>query len=307
MFADAWQERYIVLIQGFRDGLDNPRWQANSKFIGYEAFGPGWLGQWEDWKEYSLYCSNRIDPNPLFWQGGSPSLYICGLCNEQDNNILGALFRAMNWVFILDEAYQLNPSFWYEFSSWDGDQAAQNKYAELGQSLTPERYGGFVQFGMWLVRPRIVRMYRDWDQGRPEILPWLNPIMNAVDRIYTNPVLRSFWRNSALVANTSRQHPYQSDIPPEYSAVNRMFLLNTNLDPVQPWSLDTQFPVMSLARVKGVSPTRQWLLYAYAPLGSKIQVQIAIPDYELVTVDVALKGSFYLIDESTKMITPVIA
>lgn len=305
VFGDAWEKRYSALIQGFRGGLGNPNWQAWSKFIAYEAFGPGSFGRWDEWKEYSLYVPNRIDPNPLFWQGGSPSLYICAPCDERDNNVQGPLFQSMNWVFILNEAYQLNPSFWYEFSTWDGDQAAQDAYVDLGQSLTPERYGCFVQFGMWLVRPRIVRVYRDWDQARLEILPWLMPVMNAVDRIYANPVLQSFWRSSTIVANVSRQHPYQSDIPLEYSTVNRMFLLNTNLDPAQPWLLDTEFPVMSLARVKGTSPNRQWLLYAYAPLGSKTNVHITIPEYKTMIVNVALEGSFYLIDESTQNITPV--
>jgi hypothetical protein len=305
VLGDGWKERYSALIRGFREGLGNPDWQVRSKFVAYEAFGPGAFGRWDGWKEYSLYVPNRIDPNPLYWEGGSPALYIWATLDERDNNVMGPLFQAMNWVFILSEAYRLNPSFWYEFMTWDEDRAGRNKYARLGQLFTPERYGGFVQFGMWLVRPRIVREYRDWDQGRAAILPWFMPVINAVDRIYTSPVLWSFWRNSSLVANTSRQHPYQSDIPLEYSTVNRMFLLNTNLDPAQPWSLATEFPVMSLARVKGTSPNRQWLLYAYAPLGSETNVQIAIPDYEAATINVALGGSFYLVDESTQNITPV--
>ena len=305
VFSDGWNECYTALFQGFRNGLGNTNWQACSKFIGYGAFGPGWFGEWPGWKEYSLYVPGRIDPHPLFWQGGSPSLYICTTCNERDNNVQGPLFDAMNWLFIANEALQLNPSFWYEFSSWDGDQEAQDGYARVGQSLTPERYGGFVQFGMWVVRPRTVRVYRDWNQGRAAILPWFMPVMNAVDRIYTNPTLLSFWRNSTLVSNPSREHPYESDIPPEYSFVDRMFLLSTNLDPVQPWSLDTEFPVMGLARVTGISPKRQWLLYAYAPLGSKMSVQVAVPEYQTVTVNVALGGSFYLVDELTRTVTSV--
>jgi hypothetical protein len=305
IFADGWTERYSALIQGFRDGLGNALWQAHAKFIAYEAFGPGWIGRWGGWKEYSLYIPNRIDPNPLFWQGGSPSLYICGRCNERDNNVQGALFFSMNWVFMLNEAYQLNPSFWYEFSSWDGDREAQDAYTELGQSLTPDRYGGFVQLAMWVIRPRVVRVYRSWEQGRSEILHWFTPVMNAVDRIYANPALQAFWRSSTVVANTTRHHPYQSSIPPEYSTVDRMFLLDTNLNPAEPWSLDTEFSVMSVARVKGTNPHRQWLLYAYAPLGSRANVQITMPEYRAVTVDVALEGSFYLVDESTGSIIPV--
>jgi hypothetical protein len=301
VFANAWIEHYRILIKGFQDGFENSTWQKKSKFIAYQAFGPGWFGSWDGWKEYSLYVKNRIDPNPLYWQGGSPSLYICPSCKEQDNNVRGGIFQSMNWVFILNEALRLNPSYWFEFSSWDGDLEAQDLYADLGQSLTPERYGGFVQYGMWLIKPRVVRMYRDWDQSRKEILPWLLPVLNAVDKVYLNPILQSFWRNSTLIPNPSRKHPYQSSIPTEYDSVDRMFLLTTNLDPPLPWSEDTEFPVMSLARVKGNSPNKQWLLYAYAPLGSKKNVHIAIPGFGTIIVDVALGGSFYLIDEAFRI------
>ena len=303
VFADAWQERYIALIRGFRDGLGNADWQANSKFIGFGAFGPGYMGRWDGWKEYSLYVPNRIDPHPLFWEGGSPECYLWP--SMRDNIVKGESFYPMNWVFMLDEAHQLNPSFWFEFSSWDGDQATQDTYDEIGQSLKPERYKGFVQFGMWMIRPRLVRVYRSHEQSRDEMLPWFMPVADAVDRVYDDPVLESFWRNSDIGVNPARQHPYQTDIPPEYSTADRMFLLDTDLNPLEPWQLTTEFSVMALARLKGTSPNRQWLLYAYAPLGPKTDVQITIPDYQNVAVDVALEGSFYLIDEPTHNMTPI--
>jgi hypothetical protein len=306
VFADAWGDRYRALIKGFRDSLENPNWREVSKFIGYEAFGPGWFGRWYGWKEYSLYKPNQIDPNPLYWQGGSPSLYSCPtVCGERDNTVIGPLFQSMNWVFIQNEAYQLNPSFWYEFSSWDGDTESHDEYKKFGQTFTPERYEGFVQFGMWMTRPRIIRVYRDWDQERAEVLPWLMPVMNAIDRIYTNPILRSFWRNSSIIVNPSRIHPYQYEIPSEYSAVDRMFLLSTDLDPPEPWSYQTEFSVLSLTRQKGISPQRQWLLYAYAPLGERRNVSITIPDYGKIIVDISLEGTFYLIEESNHTVTLV--
>ena len=132
VFADGWEARYKALIQGFRDGIGNNIWKVNSRFIGYEAFGPGWFGRWSGWKEYSLFTPNRIDPNPLFWDEGSPSLYICPTCRERDNNVMGPLFQSMNWHFIAEEARELNPSFWYEFSCWDGDNEAQADYNQRG-------------------------------------------------------------------------------------------------------------------------------------------------------------------------------
>ena len=302
VFVSAWGECYQMLLQGFRDGLSNSNWQAVSRFIGYQAFGPGWFGSWPYWKNYSFYVLNQIDPAPLFWQGGSSSMYICPYqCNEWDNNVSGPLFQSMNWVFMLKEAYQLNPSFWYELSSWDGDKKSRN----LLPPITPKRYEGFVQYGMWLTRPRIIRVYRDYDESRNKAERWLARAASAVDRIYSDAILESFWRNSVLVANPTTPHPYQFDIPSEYAGINRMFLLNTNLNPPQPWSSKTKFTVLSLARRRGTSPNRQWLLYAYAPLGKKKNVLIAIPDYGNVKIDIAVEGSFYLIDELTQTVKQV--
>jgi len=305
VFGEGWAERYRALIQGFREGLGSQRWRDCAKFVGFEAFGLGAFARWSEWKNYSLYIPHRIDPSPLFWEGGSPSLYIWADRGERDNNVAGLLFQAMNWVFMLDEARQFNPSFWYEFSSWDGDEVSRNAYTQLGQNLTPERYGGFVQFAMWLLRPRLVRDYRAWEQPRSAILAWFTPIVEAVDLIYRNAALELFWRSSDLVENASRPHPYQTDVPPEYANLPRMFLLTTNLDPAPPWSMQTEFPVMSLARVRGTSPQRSWLLYAYAPLGRQPEVQISVPEFGAVRVSVNLGGSYYLVDEATKKITPI--
>jgi hypothetical protein len=84
-----------------------------------------------------------------------------------------------------------------------------------------------------------------------------------------------------------------------------MFLLNANLDPAQPWQMSTQFSALSLAYVRRQEPNRQWLLYTYAPLGDVRDVEITVPGYGDVVVDVALGGSFYLIDESTDGIVPI--
>lgn len=148
-------------------------------------------------------------------------------------------------------------------------------------------------------------MYTEWDNPRTEIFPWLLPLMNSVDSVYSNGTLKSFWRSSTLVVNDARLHPYQSNIPPEYANVDRMFLLDTSLNPPDPWTLNTKFSVMALARVQGESPFRQWLVYAYAPLGAKSNVQITIPNYGDITVDIKLEGSFYLIDENTRSIIPL--
>jgi hypothetical protein len=100
-----------------------------------------------------------------------------------------------------------------------------------------------------------------------------------------------------LVANRKYPHPYQSGIPAEYQSKDRWFLLDTNLDPARPWTLDTEIPVYSLALVLGNSPEREWLVYAHSPLKEFKNVNIAVPGYGFLMIDVAPSGCFYNILE----------
>jgi len=80
-------------------------------------------------------------------------------------------------------------------------------------------------------------------------------------------------------------------------------MLNTGLDSAQPWSLTTEIPVYALARVQGAAPQRQWLVYAFAPKGTKTGVQISVPGYATVNADATVAGAFYLVDEATSTVT----
>jgi hypothetical protein len=257
--------------------------------------------------DYSLYRQGRIDPNPLAWDGGSPSFYLYNWMANTDFSVFSPQVESMNWIFMLQEAYKLNPSFWFEMSVWDGHEpGAQNDkrltIARAGQFFSPSRYAGMVQFGMWLLRPRVVREFRGWQDTLASEEAYFLPIVDAVDSVYANPTLQAFWRKGALVANTKYQHPYQWNIPPEYQTSARWFLLDTSLDPRRPWDLNTRLPVFALALVTGAAPGRQWLLYAHAPSGDRQSVSITIPDYKPVTVDVSVGGSFYLVDERANQI-----
>jgi hypothetical protein len=308
VFADGWSVRYKRLQDGFRDGLRSMMWKANAKFFGYEAFGPGYFGRWDGWKDYSLYVPNRIDPNALYWDGGSPDIYIADFIGNNDYTVFSPQMDAMNWVFMQNEAHVLNPSFWFEFSSTFLGVAAQQMYAKVGQTFTPERYGGFVQFAMWMDRPRVVRDYPYDDitaSPRSVNQLWMNPLIAAVDRVYTNSTFAQFWRQGQIVPNSTRPHPYQSDIPPEYSTANRMFMLTTNLDPAQPWSLSTVIPVFALARVIGTTPNRQWLIYAFSPQANRTDVQVTIPGYRAVSINATIAGAFSLADEASGSVSAI--
>jgi hypothetical protein len=216
----------------------------------------------------------------------------------------------MNWVFMLEEARRFNKNFQFEMSTWDGhepnlDNDKRKYYTSLGQVYNPGRYEGLVQFGMWLLRPNTVREYRDETDTLTNAEPYFMSIVHSVDRVHTDPILRKFWRKGQLVANRKYPHPYQSDIPAEFQGKNRWFLLDTNLDPARPWTLDTEIPVFSLALVLGNSPEREWLIYAHSPLNEYWNTIVTLPEYGPVKISASPSGRFYHLLEKGTVINEI--
>ncbi|MBN1418625.1 MAG: hypothetical protein JXP34_07585 [Planctomycetes bacterium] len=309
--GDGWIERYRALQDGMREGLASPAWKKAARFVGYDAFGPPHLGRWGGWPEYSLHTEGRISPDPLMWDGGSPSYYTHNWNPSTDFTVWSPQVEFQNLVFMQREAYDLNPEFRLELSIWDGHapSKANDKrkfYADRGQQVTPERYEGYVQFGMWLLRPRAVREFRGrtepWEENRAYFLA----IVSAVDRVHRDPILRAFWREGELVPNRARKHPYRNGIPAEYAACDRWFLLDADANAAkEPWALDDPIAVFSLALVRGASPERRWLVYAHAPLGDRHGVKIELPEYGEILLDVSRGGSFCAVEEKTRRIAPI--
>ena len=180
--------------------------------------------------------------------------------------------EAMNYVPVLAEVRRKKPDFWFEISTWDGQQPGQPSdkllfYANRGQTYSPDRYGGMVQFGMWLLRPRVVRDFRgSLDDERIRFGPYFDRIMEAVARVHRDPVLRRFWQDGRLVENPVGGHPYEANLTPELASRPRWFLLDSPANPPRPWQLTTPLAVYSLALVRGRAPHREWLVYAFSPL-----------------------------------------
>jgi len=322
-FIDRWIERYRALQDGFRDGLAKESWRRKSKYVGYGAFGLPHFARWGGWnyESFAPAIPGRIDSNPLMWDGGSPNYYTHDWDGSTDHTVWSPQIETMNFPFMLDEAIKLNPRFWFEVSIWDGydaDPERQKKYPskrllyrKAGQTYDPERYKGFVQFAMWLLRPRAVRDFRGHGEPWPDKIgpdgqvihegagPYFMAIVEAVDRVHDDPVLCEWWRKGQLVANRAHPHPYQAGVPPEYEDRDRWFLLDTSLDPPRPWKLDTPLEVFALAYVRGTKPNREWLIYAHAPKGAKKGVRVTIPDFEKqVMIDVSVGGDFNVIKET---------
>lgn len=326
--AKGWMERYGVMFQAMRKELVSKVWKANVRFIGYGAFGPSHFGRWSGWKQYSLITDRWTSPNWHIWDGGSPSYYTHNWCPNRDHTVWSTQVQSMNWIFQLEEARKVNPNFWFEISTWDGNEVkawlkglqakdpkridkellAKSKalqYLRDGQDYPPERTLGWVQFGMWLLRPRAVREFRGHATPLESVKEYWLQTVKAVDRVHNNGTLAEFWRFGRLVHNTAHRHPYQADIPAKYRKIHRWFLLDTNLDPPRPWTLKTNLPVFSMALVRGEKGARRWLLYAHSPLADRKGVQVTIDDYRKVTVDVPRAGAFYLIEERNGKVAPV--
>ena len=317
--TDAWITVGKAMTAGMRETFTQREWKRRSVFVSYAAFGPPHFARptdWSDfrpdgdWKDYSAYIPGRIDPSPL-GEGGTANYYAYDFSTITDYTVMSPQVEAMNWVFMKKEGLQLNRDFWLEMATWDGrygpNDKIKNRYLKEGQAYPPERYAGTMTFGMWVLRPRVVRQWQGWINSMPlaEASSYFLPFVAAVDRVHTNPILRSFWRKGELVVNPAHQHPYQAHVPPEYAHVDRYFLLDTSLDPPRPWEMTTELPVFALALSQGRPAHRQWLIYAHAPRGERKAVQLTVPGYGPITVDVAVGGSYYLIDERTKQVSTI--
>ncbi len=313
--AEGWMERYPVMFQAMRDALVSEAWKKNVRFVGYGAFGPSHFGRWAQWKDYSLITGEWTSPDWHIWDGGSPSYYTHNWCPNRDHWVWSTQVQSMNWIFQLEEAWKVNPDFWWEISTWDGNggwtpgdectpelekKAKACQYIRDGQTYTPERFLGWIQFGMWLLRPRAVREFRASTIPLEPWRPFFEKLLLAVDRVHEEETLAEFWRHGRLVPNTAHRHPYQEDVPEKYRDVPRWFLLDTNLDPERPWELTTNIPVFSLALVLGETGKRRWLLYAHSPLEDRRDVEIALPEFGQVTVDVPRAGAFYVVYEPSR-------
>jgi hypothetical protein len=315
--GDGWIERYAAMLRGMREGLANETWKRNALFVAYNAMGPNHLGRPDfadsegGWKKYSTTTADRVTWHWYAWQGGIPEYYDNSWQPKKAVfNVWSCQVEMMNLVFMKQEAYKINPNFWFELIFWDGNTPGKDAdryatYAKLGCPSSPDRYKGWVQYGMWLLLPRVAREWRSSADKRDRWGDYFQSIVEAVDQVYADPVLTRFWRRGELVPNRARQHPFSTDIPEQWKTVDRWFHLETSTDPPPPWELTTRLPVFTLARVLGMAPNREWLVYAHAPMGERNGVTVVLPDYGPITVDVALAGSFYWVKEAEHSVTAV--
>lgn len=312
VFGDGWIKKYTNLFVGLKDGLTQSSWKNNLRVIGYNSYVMGEIGRWWNWQDYALTINDRLDPNWYSWDGADVAVYDnANQPTKTAYTLYSTQSESMNLVFTKKEAFKIKPNFWFELIVWDGYNQDSNLskytvYERAGIDYTPELYRGWVQYSMWLLTPRVVREFR-YSASEPasRFMPYLQETLNSTKRVHSDPILSKFWRKGELVANHSGHHPFKYNFPSQWSSENRWFHLTTNLDPDGD-SLSLQWPIWTLSRVIGSSPSREWIIYAYSPMGLKSNVIVTVPEYKNVNLPtVTVGGSFYYINEATSELKEV--
>jgi hypothetical protein len=69
--------------------------------------------------------------------------------------------------------------------------------------------------------------------------------------------------------------------------------------------MTTNLPVFSLALVLGQPGSRRWLVYAHSPLEDRRSVEITLPDFGPLKLDVPRAGVFFVVEEQSRSVRPV--
>lgn len=283
-----------ALISELREQLSN--WHAPATFIGFNSFGPRFYGRWNEWRAYAGASAKWLSCEHLVWGGASSDFYLDDWSPIRDDRGWSVQVEAQNWVFMLDEALAHNENFWFELSIWDGNE---KKRAALSDKIPFDemRYAAAVKFGVWLLRPRVVREFRAAFEPVSKNEAYFQSLLDEVKLVHENPTLRKFWRDATLVPNRARRHFYNVDELRRYRDVDRWFILEASTNASGAWRMETPVPVFALALVRGNAPNREWLVYAHAPMGSRDGVEIEVPEFGAVTIDVPVEGAYFVVLE----------
>jgi hypothetical protein len=160
----------------------------------------------------TLFYPDNLVPWSQVWDGNSINVY--KYCKGA-MTLANAHLSEQNFAFAIEETLKtLRPEYVLEISIWNGASSDYSQGALPHYRVSPLRQEGEIQFDMWLMRPRVVREYRDPTAAREEPDRYLRSVINSVDRVHDNPVLRRFWRSSTLVPNRAQKHIYsRCDLP----------------------------------------------------------------------------------------------
>jgi len=273
-----WVEKYRQLHEGFKQGFIKTAWKQNVKFITRNQLASN-MGVTSDWINRATTTHQYVNIWPLTADGLTINFNLTGY-NTDATSVPFTLLN--NIPFMLEEAKELNPNFTYQLSI-DTNQKINN----------PQSYRGLTQFALWFLRPSIIRQTTN-QTTKDKINPLFQQVIDSVDLVNDNEILADFWKNGKLLQiGESRLN---SNIPTQYKAIPRWFLLKTNSNKL----------VWSFAIEKGEAPNREWLIYAESPEGNLTNVTVSLPDFSDVIIDSTREGNFYTVNETTPIKTTAI-
>lgn len=291
LIADAWTKRYQAMLKGLRDALVSKGWKQHAIFIPYSGFNNAF----------------RVGPDVLAWRyphvwgGNSTRSYTSNWDWRRDFTVGGPQGEAGNVRWSIEQVRTKYPDFFNEVSVWyDGPKLVKQLEMNYHESYTPERYRGILQYVMWVIHPQSIREFRSSRRPRKDYDRSFHVLMNSIDRIHENPVLRRFWLEGKLVPNNDQT------TWPKYTGAGRWFVLKADANKDVDWgNIKDHVPVFALALVMGQPGQRQWLVYAHSPEKDRKGVTVMIPEYRPVTIDAPIRGAYYLVSEQGGAVKPL--
>ncbi len=162
----------------------------------------------------------------------------------------------MNYVPVLEQVRREKPNYLFELSVWDGQVpgARTDKasfYRQRGERLSPARVAGMTQFGMWLLRPNVVREFCGPADDRGRFGAYFEETLKAVERVRGDAVLKRFWETGRLLTNNAEEHPYQQSLPSDFAKQGALVPAGFERQSAATLKLDTLLNVFALALETG--------------------------------------------------------
>jgi len=312
----GYAQRYAAMFEAARAAMIEPAWRTNVRFVAYNTlWDTGYIGQggrpWvgrgfdpkEGWTAYRMFNGSMPELYDNDWQPEKTDYRPWSPQTEAMN-----YWAAQGWIFSRD------PDFYWSTIIWDGERPGNVwrgrrstsktfSYVTRGQRWDFDRYAGWVQFVLWITRPREFREFRgDTPDRHAHLEGTFRAVLQAVDRPWSDPRLREFWQFGQLVPNRAERPWFDglNETHPQWLRdLDRWYLLTCDANPPRTnWNETTIIRVFSLALVLGEAPQRRWLIYAHAPLGAVPAVTVTLPGYGPVLLEsVPRSGTFYRLDE----------
>ncbi len=323
---EGYAERYRAMFEAARAAMIEPAWRRNVRFVAYNTlWDTGYIGQGGRPQTGIGFDPDRGWTACWMFDGSMPELYDNDWQPEKtDFRPWSPQTEAMNYFAAQSWVFSRNPDFYWSVIAWDGERPSNAwrgrrsasktyTYVTRGQRWDFDRYQGWLQFTLWVTRPREFREFRgNTPERHAHVEGTFQAVLEAVDRPWTNPVLRDFWRFGELVPNRDERPWFDSltEFHPKWVRdMDRWYLLTADVNPPRTnWTETTVLRVFALALRMGEKPNRRWLLYAHAPLGAVPDVTVTVPEVGPIRLEsVPKSGTFFLLEEGTRTPTRLIA